>query len=70
MALTRRFAPSERLPSSRLHHPPQRQPQNGGGDGAGLGLALARRLARAASGDVEALPSDNGGRFAVSLPTA
>ncbi|TMM19885.1 MAG: HAMP domain-containing protein [Actinobacteria bacterium] len=44
--------------------------QNGGGDGAGLGLALARRLARAASGDVEALPSDNGGRFAVSLPTA
>ena len=42
--------------------------QNGDGDGAGLGLALARRLARAASGDVEALPSDDGGRFAVSLP--
>jgi two-component system, OmpR family, sensor kinase len=44
--------------------------QNGGGDGAGLGLALARRLARAASGDVEALASDEGGRFAVSLPNA
>src|SRR5439155_22271943 len=43
--------------------------QNGGG-GAGLGLALARRLARAASGDVEALPSGAGGRFAVSLPNA
>jgi two-component system OmpR family sensor kinase len=43
---------------------------NGSGDGAGLGLALARRLARAASGDVEALPSDDGGRFAVSLPKA
>jgi signal transduction histidine kinase len=38
-----------------------------GGDGAGLGLALARRLARAASGDVEVLPG-GGGRFAVSLP--
>ncbi|MGB2874708.1 MAG: ATP-binding protein [Gaiellaceae bacterium] len=44
--------------------------QDNGGDGAGLGLALARRLARAASGDVEALPDDNGGRFAVSLPKA
>jgi signal transduction histidine kinase len=42
--------------------------QNGGGDGAGLGLALARRLARAASGDAEALPSEHGGRFAVGLP--
>jgi signal transduction histidine kinase len=41
---------------------------NGHGDGAGLGLALARRLARTASGDVEALASDGGGRFAVSLP--
>jgi two-component system OmpR family sensor kinase len=43
---------------------------NGAGNGAGLGLSLARRLARAASGDVEALPSQNGGRFAVSLPNA
>jgi len=38
--------------------------------GAGLGLALARRLARAASGEVEAVPNGAGGRFAVSLPTA
>ena len=44
--------------------------RNGAGDGAGLGLSLARRLARAASGDVEALPSQNGGRFAVRLPKA
>ena len=42
--------------------------RNGSGKGAGLGLPLARRLARAASGDVEALPSSGGGRFAVSLP--
>jgi signal transduction histidine kinase len=40
-----------------------------GDDGAGLGLALARRLARAASGEVEAIPGA-GGRFAIRLPTA
>ncbi|MGZ4309454.1 MAG: sensor histidine kinase [Gaiellaceae bacterium] len=40
-----------------------------GGEGAGLGLALARRLARAASGDVEAIPGDRG-RFEIRLPTA
>jgi signal transduction histidine kinase len=39
------------------------------GDGAGLGLALARRLARAASGDVEAQPGPPG-RFVVRLPAA
>ncbi|TML54222.1 MAG: HAMP domain-containing protein [Actinobacteria bacterium] len=44
--------------------------RNGAGDGAGLGLPLARRLARAAAGDVESLPSASGARFAVSLPTA
>lgn len=38
--------------------------------GAGLGLALARRLARSAGGDVEALESDAGGRFVVRLPAA
>ena len=37
--------------------------------GAGLGLALARRLARAASGDVIARPGHNG-RFVVRLPAA
>ncbi len=38
--------------------------------GAGLGLALSRRLARSAGGDVEAEPSDGGGRFVVRLPAA
>jgi len=38
--------------------------------GAGLGLSLARRLARAASGDVEVSPSTIGAwaRFVVRLP--
>jgi signal transduction histidine kinase len=36
--------------------------------GAGLGLALARRLARAAGGDVEVGDGDAGGRFVVRLP--
>jgi signal transduction histidine kinase len=39
----------------------------GNGAGAGLGLALARRLARSASGEVEAR-ADGGGRFLVTLP--
>ena len=38
--------------------------------GAGLGLALARRLARSASGEIEALPRPGGGRFVVTLPAA
>jgi signal transduction histidine kinase len=38
------------------------------GAGAGLGLALARRLARSVSGDVEAEPRPDGGRFTVRLP--
>jgi signal transduction histidine kinase len=37
--------------------------------GAGLGLALARRLARAAGGDITAQPGP-GGRFIVRLPAA
>jgi two-component system OmpR family sensor kinase len=40
------------------------------GAGAGLGLALARRLARSASGDIEALARPGGGRFVVVLPSA
>jgi signal transduction histidine kinase len=39
------------------------------GPSAGLGLALARRLARSVSGDVQAAPSTDGGRFVVRLPT-
>ena len=38
-------------------------------DGAGLGLSLARRLARAARGDVEAQPDDHGGCFTIVLPS-
>lgn len=37
--------------------------------GAGLGLPLARRLARAASGDVELGASETGARFVVRLPS-
>ena len=36
--------------------------------GAGLGLSLARRLARAASGDVEVTPGSTGAKFVVRLP--
>jgi len=36
--------------------------------GAGLGLSLSRRLARAASGDVEVTPSQAGAKFVVRLP--
>jgi two-component system OmpR family sensor kinase len=39
-------------------------------DGAGLGLALARRLARAAGGEVQSEPSPSGGRFTAHLPAA
>lgn len=39
-----------------------------GDRGAGLGLALARRLARSASGDVEALAVCGGGLFVLRLP--
>jgi signal transduction histidine kinase len=36
--------------------------------GAGLGLALARRLARAAGGDITVRPATDGGHFTVHLP--
>jgi signal transduction histidine kinase len=39
-----------------------------GGDGAGLGLTLARRLARAAEGDIVSVPSRSGATFRVTLP--
>jgi signal transduction histidine kinase len=38
--------------------------------GAGLGLALARRLARAAGGEVSAELADAGGCFAIRLPAS
>jgi two-component system OmpR family sensor kinase len=44
------------------------EPGVSGAGGAGLGLALARRLARAAGGDVVAVPQDGGGRFELRLP--
>jgi signal transduction histidine kinase len=40
-----------------------------GGGGAGLGLALARRLARAAGGEITAQPGP-GGSFTARLPAA
>jgi two-component system, OmpR family, sensor kinase len=43
---------------------------NGGGSGAGLGLPLARRLARAAGGEIRCLPAVLGASFALSLPMA
>jgi signal transduction histidine kinase len=42
----------------------------GGPQGAGLGLPLARRLARAAGGDVECVPDGAGATFRVQLPLA
>ncbi len=47
-----------------------RQGEAGGSDGAGLGLSLARRLARSAAGDVEALTDAPGGHFLIRLPAA
>jgi two-component system OmpR family sensor kinase len=41
---------------------------NSGGSGAGLGLPLARRLARAAGGEISCLPAVAGASFALSLP--
>jgi two-component system, OmpR family, sensor kinase len=62
--------PQER---ERIFDPGFRGTEASAGDhpGAGLGLPLARRLARAAGGDVEArASSEDGGRFAVRLPSA
>jgi signal transduction histidine kinase len=42
--------------------------ERNGVNGAGLSLALARRLARSASGEVEARLDSSGGRFLIRLP--
>ena len=53
-----------------IFDPGVRGSSSDGTTGAGLGLALARRLARAAGGDVSAEPAAAGGRFAVRLPAS
>ncbi|MEU2667910.1 ATP-binding protein [Streptomyces sp. NPDC007164] len=51
-----------------LFEPGRRARPEDGHDGAGLGLALARRLARAAGGDITLDATAPGARFAVTLP--
>lgn len=51
-----------------LFEPGRRADPGDGHDGAGLGLALARRLARAAGGDIALDPEAPGARFEVTLP--
>ncbi|MFE4947122.1 ATP-binding protein [Streptomyces sp. NPDC056641] len=58
--------PEEFRPS--LFEPGRRADPGDGHDGAGLGLALARRLARAAGGDIALSGAAPGASFAVSLP--
>ncbi len=53
-----------------IFEPGVRGPSADGRSGAGLGLTLARRLARAAGGDVEAVPATGRGCFVVRLPAA
>jgi signal transduction histidine kinase len=55
------------LELERIFQPGVRGAETAGSDGAGLGLALARRLARAASGEITA-QAGPGGRFTVRLP--
>ena len=54
----------------RVFEPGVRGDAANGSPGAGLGLALARRLARAAGGDVVAETAADGGRFVVRLPAS
>ncbi|MFD7899995.1 ATP-binding protein [Streptomyces sp. NPDC059743] len=51
-----------------LFEPGRRATPGDGHDGAGLGLALARRLARAAGGDIALDAGHAGARFSVTLP--
>ncbi|MFE1961110.1 ATP-binding protein [Streptomyces sp. NPDC059479] len=51
-----------------LFEPGRRATPGDGHDGAGLGLALARRLARAAGGDIALDTGRAGARFTVTLP--
>jgi signal transduction histidine kinase len=51
-----------------LFEPGRRARPEDGHDGAGLGLALARRLARAAGGDIALDATAPGARFVVTLP--
>jgi len=53
-----------------IFEPGRRGTAANGATGAGLGLALARRLARSAHGEVEALDGQAGGRFRITLPRA
>ncbi|MEZ0075514.1 ATP-binding protein [Planotetraspora sp. GP83] len=51
-----------------VFEPGRRADPEDGHDGAGLGLALARRLARAAGGDIHLATGTSGARFVVRLP--
>jgi signal transduction histidine kinase len=63
-------APSERESIFLPGYRGAAQGEGARGAGTGLGLALARRLARAADGDVRCVESADGGAFVVSLPAA